>query len=208
VLKTAQGALRAQAVIVTVSTSVLAADILKFRPRLPLRHLEAAQKLKLGSYDHIVLELPGNPLDLGSDELVFEKATSDRTAAMLANLSGTALCMIDVAGRFGRMLSDQGQAALIEFGIAWLADLFGNGVKTAVKRSYATRWNNDPWVRGAFSAAPPGSQPARSVLMESINDRIWFAGEAADEGLWGTVAGAWQSGERAADAVIKRLGPP
>jgi hypothetical protein len=37
--------------------------------------------------------------------------------------------------------------------------------------------------------------------MESVNDRIWFAGEAAHETLWGTVRGAWESGERAADAV-------
>ncbi|MGA8075799.1 MAG: hypothetical protein WB868_00250, partial [Xanthobacteraceae bacterium] len=33
------------------------------------------------------------------------------------------------------------------------------------------------------------------------------AGEAAHETLWGTVAGAWESGERAADAALRRLGP-
>jgi hypothetical protein len=31
-------------------------------------------------------------------------------------------------------------------------------------------------------------------------------GEAVHETLWGTVAGAWEAGERAADAAIKRLG--
>ena len=59
---------------------------------------------------------------------------------------------------------------------------------------------------GAFSAAAPGGQPSRKVLMESLNDRIWFAGEAAHETLWGTVGGAWESGERAADAAVKSLG--
>jgi Flavin containing amine oxidoreductase len=39
-----------------------------------------------------------------------------------------------------------------------------------------------------------------------VNDTIWFAGEAAHETLWGTVGGAWESGERAADAVLRRLG--
>jgi monoamine oxidase len=43
--------------------------------------------------------------------------------------------------------------------------------------------------------------------MEPVRDRLWFAGEAAHETLWGTVAGAWESGERAADAVVKRLSP-
>jgi monoamine oxidase len=46
------------------------------------------------------------------------------------------------------------------------------------------------------------------VLAESLNNRVWFAGEAVDEAWWGTVGGAWESGERAADAVIKRLGYP
>jgi ADP-ribose pyrophosphatase YjhB (NUDIX family) len=41
--------------------------------------------------------------------------------------------------------------------------------------------------------------------MESVADRIFFAGEAAHETLWGTVGGAWESGERAADAVLRRL---
>jgi monoamine oxidase len=42
--------------------------------------------------------------------------------------------------------------------------------------------------------------------MEPVRDRLWFAGEAVHETLWGTVAGAWESGERAADAALRRLG--
>jgi monoamine oxidase len=41
--------------------------------------------------------------------------------------------------------------------------------------------------------------------MEPLN-RMYFAGEAVHETLWGTVGGAWESGERAADAVVKLLG--
>ena len=43
--------------------------------------------------------------------------------------------------------------------------------------------------------------------MEPVQNAVWFAGEAAHETLWGTVGGAWESGERAADAVLHRLGP-
>ena len=41
--------------------------------------------------------------------------------------------------------------------------------------------------------------------MEPLKNRLWFAGEAAHETLWGTVGGAWESGERAADAVVRAL---
>jgi hypothetical protein len=43
--------------------------------------------------------------------------------------------------------------------------------------------------------------------MEPVQNSVWFAGEAVHETMWGTVGGAWESGERAADAVLRRLGP-
>jgi monoamine oxidase len=98
-----------------------------------------------------------------------------------------------------------GEAAMVAFGLDWLDNLFGSDAKKAVKRTAATQWNNDPWVLGAASTASPGGQPARRTLMEPVRERLWFAGEAAHETLWGTVGGAWESGERAADAAMKTL---
>jgi hypothetical protein len=204
-ISAARGQYDAHAAIVTVSTNVLAAGKIKFTPELPKRHLDALAKLKLGSYDHIALELPGNPLGLRPDELVFEKATNNRTAALFANTSGASLCIIDIAGSFGRDLAAKGDAAMLDFALSWLTNLFGTEVTKAVNRSHSTHWNDEPWTMGAFSAASPGGQPMRRVLMEPLGDRVFFAGEAAHETLWGTVGGAWESGERAADAAIKAL---
>ena len=94
---------------------------------------------------------------------------------------------------------------MIAFATEWLTGLFGNDVATAVKRSAATRWNAAPHVLGAMSAAEPGGQPSRKVLMEPLG-ALFFAGEAAHETLWGTVDGAWESGERAADEALRRIG--
>src|SRR5579871_1538363 len=203
---TARGRLVARAVIVTVSTGVLMGEKLKFLPELPKRYLDAVEKVQLGSYDHIALELPGNPLGLQRDEVVFEKADSARTAAVLANISGTTLCTVEVAGKFGAELAASGEPAMVPFALDWLTSLYGADIRKAVKRTSATRWNQDPWVLGAFSAAAPGGQGARAVLAEPVRDRIFFAGEATHETLWGTVGGAWASGERAADAVLRKLG--
>ena len=81
---------------------------------------------------------------------------------------------------------------------------YGRTIQTAVL--YATRWDYAPWVLGAASAAVPGAQSARKIMMEPLSNRIFLAGEAAHETLWGTVGGAWESGERAAEAVLKLLG--
>jgi monoamine oxidase len=203
---TAKGTVRARAAIVTASTNVLAANKIEFKPELPKRQLDAAAKLSLGSYDHIALEMPGNPLDLQPDDLVFEQSAGPRTAALLANVSGTDLHLVEVGGTFGRELAAAGERAMINFASDWLVALFGSDVKGAIKRSRATRWNDEPWILGAMSAAAPDAADARRIMMEPVGGRIWFAGEAVHETRWGTVDGAWESGVRAAEAVLRRIG--
>lgn len=199
------GRITARAAIVTVSTAVLTSGQIKM-PDLPRRHLDAAARLSLGSHDRIALELAGNPLSLQRDDLVFEKTDGTRTAALLANISGTTQCTVDVSGKFGRDLAAQGEPAMLAFAIDWLAGLFGNDVKNAVRRSAVTQWNASPFVLGAASVAAPGGQAGRRILMESVGGRLWLAGEAAHETQWGTVNGAWESGERAANEALKSIG--
>jgi monoamine oxidase len=206
-VETAKGTIKADVAIVTVPTNVVASGGLRFTPELGHQQIDAFGRMSLGSYDHIALELLGNPLGLDNDDLVFEKSSDTHTAALLANISGSSLCTIDVAGAFGRELAAQGEAAMIDFATNWLAGLYGAEVKKAIGRKHATRWNSEPYALGAWSAAVPGSQFARRQLMQRIADDVWYAGEAAHETLWGTVGGAWESGERAADAVLHRFGP-
>jgi monoamine oxidase len=204
---TSAGRIEARAAIITVSTNVLTAGNIRFTPDLPLRYLDAATKLSLGSYDHIAVQLQGNPLGLARDDVIIEQSASARTGLLLANTGSSSLCVIDVAGSFGRDLSAQGEQAMTAFASEWLSKLFGSEVTAAIKKTSATRWNSMPFILGAMSSAAPGGQPARSVLRESIGC-LFFAGEATHETLWGTVEGAWESGERAADAALRKIGPP
>jgi hypothetical protein len=77
-----RGDLRARAVIITASTRVLAAGKIRFDPELPKRHLEAIGNLGLGSYDHGGDRIRLQSAGADGDDLVFEKATSQRTAAL------------------------------------------------------------------------------------------------------------------------------
>ena len=204
-VETAAGRISARAVIVTASANVLSSGKIRFAPDLPKRQVDAASRLSLGSYDHIALELPGNPLGLQRDDFIVEKSESNRTALLLANIANSPLCVVDVGGSFGRDLSAQGEAAMVAFAIEWLTKLYGSDIKAAVKRSAVTRWNASPFVLGAVSAAAPGAQGSRKILMEPLGS-LFLAGEAAHETQWGTVGGAWESGERAAEAALRRIG--
>jgi len=195
----------ARAVIVTASTAVLASGKIRFRPNLPGAYPSAFEKLKLGSYDHVALAFNGNPLGLDANEVVFERVHTNKTAALLANVHGTRLSLLTLAGRSGVELSDKGENAVTDFALDWISGVFGSIARKAVLRVHTTSWNKDPWTLGAFSSALPGAQEARKALSEPLNDVVWFAGEAVHQTAWGTVGGAWQDGERAADSVIARL---
>jgi hypothetical protein len=205
-LVTAKGKLVARTAIVTASTNVIAADKIEFEPDLPKATMDAANKLALGSYDHVGLLIPGNPFGLQGDDLVFEQSNGPRTAALLARVGGTDLHVVEVAGSFGRGLSATGEAAMLDFATQWLGSIFGTAVKSRITRSHATRWNAQPYVLGAMSVAGPGNTEARNALVEPVGGRLWFAGEALHATKWGTVTGAWESGERAADAALRRMG--
>jgi hypothetical protein len=189
-----------------VSTAVLARDGLGFTPQLPKSHADAVARLSLGQQEQIAVEMAGNPLDLDPDDLVFEKASGPRAAALLGNIGGSHLSVITVGGNLARDLARSGEVALQDFAIEWLTRMFGSDAKGIVKRSAATRWGENPLIGGAFSAAAPGQSDARRTLMTPLGDRVWFAGEACHETLWGTVNGAWESGTRAAEAALRVVG--
>ena len=204
-VETPAGKIAARAAVVTVSSNVLTAGNIKFTPDIPKRQIDAAARLSLGSYDRIALQLPGNPLGLARDDVIIEQSNSTHTALLSANIGGSSLCVIDVAGSFGHALSGQGEKAMVAFAVEWLTKLFGSEIAAAVKKSSATRWNASPLTLGAMSVAEPGGQPSRKILAEPIGS-MFLAGEATHETLWGTVDGAWESGERAAEAALRKIG--
>jgi monoamine oxidase len=205
-LETNGGSVTARAVIITASTAVLASGKIKFKPDLPATYSKAFEKLKLGSYDHVAIEFNRDfPLGLENNEIVFEKTSNTKTAALFANVNGSRISILKIPGRHGAELVDQGEGAMIDFAIDWINGVFGSDAKKAIGRTHTTAWNKQSWALGAFSSAYPGAQEARKVLSEPISDSIWFAGEALNQDYWGTVGGAWQEGERAADGVIGRF---
>src|SRR6185437_2714297 len=192
------------AVILTCSTNSLTKQDIEFDPPLPKRIRDAAEQLALGSLDHIALDMPGNPLGLQKDDFIIEQSSGPRTAALLANVSGTSLHVVTVGGAFGRELSGRGERAMIDFAVQWRDTLFSRSVERRIRKSRATRWNAQKYVYGAMSVATPGHAEARRALMEPFG-RVWLAGEALHETNWGTVDGDWESGVRAAEEAIRAV---
>ncbi len=67
-------------------------------------------------------------------------------------------------------------------------------------------WSGDPFACGAYSYVTAGGGNAREALAESVDGALFFAGEATSfDGQGGTVSGALETGERAAEEVVAAL---
>jgi monoamine oxidase len=206
-VETPAGTLRARAAIVTVSTAVLGAGAIRFTPALPRRQQEAVHALSCGAYEHLIVRLPGDPMGAKPDEPFVVKADTGATAKPLARIAGSDWWYFDIGGAFARDLVRAGPAAMKAFAAEFVGNEFGPQARRAMDEVQVTAWTADPFVRGAWSVAGPGATPQRLRLAEPVGQRLVIAGEATDEGLWGTVGGAWASGERAAGQVLAWLQP-
>ena len=207
-VETAQGSITGGACIVTVSTGVLASETLLFDPILPVRVTEAVQQLPMGLVMKVVLRAAtADRLDLPPS------CSVDRILAR----SGEPLMPFQcwplgrdyvqgwIGGSFASDLARQDEAAAVDFAVSYLRQTFGGRVDRlfAGGPTLVTHWDADPWVRGAYCYAVPGSALARDALAEPIADgHLMFAGEACHVGLAGTLGGAWISGQTAARTAL------
>ncbi|HYH10128.1 MAG TPA: NAD(P)/FAD-dependent oxidoreductase [Thermoanaerobaculia bacterium] len=72
--------------------------------------------------------------------------------------------------------------------------------------TYAHDWQRDPFSRGAYSYAAVGGRNAASQLAKPMRGTLFFAGEATSSDETGTVAGAIESGFRAANEMLRNAG--
>ena len=205
-VETTKGTIHAKAVIITVSTGVLANQAIAFDPPLPVRKQEAFHAISMGDYNHIAVMFDRDVFGLGADGYVLHQVTNDQTAfGGLTNAHGSGLAYFDVGGSFAAELEKAGQAAAIDFVLNTLQQSLGSGIHRHVKRGAATAWRSDPLVRGCYASAEPGKQNMRTALREPVVGRIFFAGEACHPDMWATVGGAALSGLETAQHVVKTL---
>jgi monoamine oxidase len=206
-VETSQGTLRAGAAIVTVSTGVLRAESIAFAPALPQHFLAALDGLPMGLLSKIVLPAASEArlgLDPGTVMFRRVKARGARGLSTIFWPDAAAMAVGFVGGAAAWELAGRTQEAS-----AWMRDelvaSLGGDVRPAFgAESLMTGWGEDPAFLGAYAYARPGYAGARAVLgTPQWDGRLMFAGEAScTDGLAGTVAGAFETGEKAARSLL------
>ncbi len=203
-VETSNGTINAKAVIVTVSTGVLASGDIAFDPPLTVEKQEAFQGISMGYYNHIALHFSQDIFGMGEDGYVFHKVNDSYEAfGALTNASGSGLAYCDTGGSFARELEQAGEAAAIDFVKGTLRNMIGADVDRYLIGAAATEWGKNPYVQGCYASAEPGAFALRDVLRAPVGERVFFAGEACHKDLWATVGGADLSGTETATTVAR-----
>ena len=117
----------------------------------------------------------------------------------------TSLLAAWAAGPAAARLAGVGEAEIVRTALDCLASLFGGNERCGAdfEGAHLHDWQADPFACGAYSYLVAGGGKAREQLARPLVNTLFFAGEAAETGgESGTVAGALESGKRAAEQLV------
>ncbi|WP_091771584.1 FAD-dependent oxidoreductase [Maricaulis salignorans] len=203
---TADGVEQADVVIVTVPLGVLQAGHIRFEPGLPSTKLEAIDALGSGLLNKCVLRF--DAINWPRNIEIFNRLADARGEwSEFVNLGaydqGAAIMAFN-AGSFAHELESASDATTGMLALEALRSMFGSSFPepTALQ---VTRWAGDENAFGSHSFPIEATRAdTRIRLLDAVDNRIFFAGEATSTNAPGTVHGAMRSGRAAAVAVVER----
>lgn len=196
------GSVRAKAAVITVPIGVLKAGAITFDPALPEKE-KAIARIEAG---HVV-KVAFRFRERWWDEINFLH-TSDRfmptwwTTAPVRSpvLTGWA------GGHAADVLLAESGEAMIDRALDAMSRAFGRPrrhLDPLLAGTYTHDWQKDPFSRCAYSYAAVGGEHAHAALARPVKKTLFFAGEATSGDQTGTVAGAIESGYRAAKEILR-----
>jgi monoamine oxidase len=206
VVESDAGTLRARTAIVTLPTSLIAAEAVRFEPPLPPELLAAAHELPLGVADKAFIAIESGFTDFAADTHLI--GATDRVATGSYQVKPFGLPVIEAffGGTLARELEAGGPEAMAAFAVDELVEHLGSDVRRRLCPLVATAWAHDPFAGGSYSYARPGGADARARLAAPLDERILFAGEACSPHDFSTAHGAYETGVRAAERAARFLG--
>lgn len=190
-------------VIITASLNVLFDQLIDFIPQLPSSHLQAIGTLGMGAGMKIILKFSERFWESDTGSIIGDGPVPEFwTTAAGGRSAQNNLLTAFVHGVNAENLLALGDQ-MIPAVLSQLDTMYGNNIaSTLYVDHYTMNWGAEQYIRGTYSYNKPDtSSDARALLSESVNDKIWFAGEACNtQGHHATVHGAMES---ALAAVIK-----
>lgn len=194
--------LRGDRVIITVPLGVLKAGGIRFTPELPADKQAAIERLGMGLLNKHFLrfETPFWPTDIDWHECM--KPEPGRWSQWVSFAKAGAPVLLGFTGTdAAREVETLDERAILADATATLRNMFGSATPAPVA-AQVTRWASDPLAGGSYSFYAVGSSPAdrEALARPEAGGALGFAGEACSTDYFGTVHGAFLSGQAAGGA--------
>ncbi len=201
--------------IIAVPISILKTGLINFTPALPSSKTAALGNMSMDSAIRVILDFRKNFWGAG-----FRNIYGGSTGIEYFNPGGSGrstvarTLSVTISGKRAQELSPLGMdiipELLSELDLMFDGEATANVRKDNVNDEYIAAiqdWGKEPFIQGSMSYLKPGgSNNDRAVLAETVNEVLYFAGEATDvQGEAGTINGALQSAERAAKEIIESI---
>jgi len=190
----------ADCVLVTVSLGVLKAGLIDFSPSLPDEKLDAIQSVGIDAGMKVFLKFSQNFWDRLS--IIGATVCPAYYDAGLGKGGSDHVLGAFLMGEKAAYLSALEEAAIPEL-LAELDSIYNGQATATFQDARIMNWLREPYVLGAYSFSSLGIGNKRQALATSVNDRLFFAGEATHtEGHFQTVHGALETGEREFERIL------
>lgn len=198
-IDTAKGQIEARGVIVTASTSVLARGKIIFDPPLPEAKRNAIESLPMGSCNKVALRFEKDMFGTRESAMVLPDTAQTKQIELILQPGGHNGVVALISGPCALELGRQGRQAMIDFTLSRLQEIYGSTIrKNVAPEALVMNWDAEDYIGGCWATAIPGAAEARKTLVEPLNKRVYFAGEATSQRYAGDVHGAHFSGIEAA----------
>ncbi|XP_072175827.1 lysine-specific histone demethylase 2-like [Diadema setosum] len=213
VVKTKNGKdFKAEKVLVTVPLALLQADTIHFTPTLPEEKREAINSLGAGITEKVALQFPERFWDrmvqdndyfghipLDPEERGFFSVFYD----MSSGKSDSHILTTIVSGTAVEKFKEMSEKEVVDKCVECLRKLFPKETVPEPTRYFVTQWHKDEFARMSYSFIAAGaSGDTYDIIADSVNEKLYFAGEATNRNFPQTVTGAYLSGIREANKII------
>lgn len=201
-------------VIVTVPVPILKSGI-TFSPGLPAAKIAALGRLGMDPSMRVILDFKKNFWGNESSFIWGGKLAPQYFSGGVGRSEFYQTMSVTINGPKALELSNLGSEEMIVTTIlAELDKLYNNQATAFIRKNlppddtkmiyFIKDWTKEKYIKGGFSYPLAATTlDDRTALMEQINDRLFFAGEATDiSGEPGTINGALTSAERVAEDVV------
>ncbi|MFD2368663.1 FAD-dependent oxidoreductase [Brevibacillus sp. GCM10020057] len=194
---------QAKYAIVTLPLGVLKSGSITFSPELPDRKLQAINQLGTGLINKLYLKFPYAFWE--KDSKIISLPTADGDTQPFLNLykyTNQPVLLGSFTEATAASMEKWSDEEVAEYAMTGLMQTYGADIPplTASKMS---RWASDPYALGAYTYhTSAASREDILALGESVNNRLFFAGEATHPESCASVHGAYLSGLREAQNII------